>query len=233
MNKNRRNITILSRRDRIWAVLCTNRLVLSPELFIVTIFQALDALGFPAIFFLFPFSWSSLWLRKIGWRDLGTSRPASWLRTISIAVIIGLVYSVIELWLIEPLLYQLGVGSEDLSNFEGIRDNIPVLMIWIIIGWLIGAFAEEMVYRGYLLNRLADLVGNGRASWVVGLIGSSAFFALGHAYLGMAGILLTFLEACVWASLYLGGRRNLWLPIIGHGTTNTLAFLLIYLGLYP
>ena len=223
----------LSRRDRISVVLCENRLVLSAELFIVTILQALDALGFPAIFFLFPFSWISLWLRKIGWRDLGMSRPTNWLRTIGIAVMVGVVYTAIEIRLIAPLLYQLGVGSEDLSNFEGIRDNIPVLVFWIIIGWTIGAFAEEMVYRGYLLNRLADLIGPGRAGWAVGLIGSSAFFAFGHAYLGIAGILLVFLEACVWAGLYLGGRRNLWLPIIGHGTTNTLAFILIYFGLYP
>lgn len=224
---------ILSRRDRISAVLSDNRLVTSAELFIVSIFQALDAIGLPAIFFLFPFSWISLWLRKIGWRDLGMSRPTSWLHTIGIAVMVGVAYTAIEIRLIEPLLHQLGVGSEDLSNFEGIRNNIPVLVIWIIIGWTIGAFAEEMVYRGYLLNRLADLIGHGRAGWAVGLIGSSAFFAFGHAYLGIAGILLTFLEACAWAGLYLGGRRNLWLPIIGHGTTNTLAFVLMYFGLYP
>jgi membrane protease YdiL (CAAX protease family) len=224
---------VLSRRDRISAVLCGNGLVTSAELFLVTIFQALGALGFPAIFFLFPFSWISLWLRKTGWRDLGLRRPTNWLRTIGIALIVGMVYTAIEIGLIEPLLYQLGVGSEDLSNFDGIRDNILVLGIWIIIGWTIGAFAEEMVYRGYLLNRLADLIGHGRAGWAIGLIGSSAFFAFGHAYLGMAGILLTFLEACVWVGLYLGGKRNLWLPIIGHGTTNTLAFILMYLGLYP
>jgi membrane protease YdiL (CAAX protease family) len=224
---------ILSKRDRISAVLCGNRLVASAELFIVTIFQALDALGFPAIFFLFPSSWITLWLRKIGWRDLGLRRPTSWLPTIGIAVMLGVIYTAIEIGLIAPLLFQLGVGSEDLSNFEGIRDNILVLVIWIIIGWTIGAFAEEMVYRGYLLNRLAELIGHSRAGWAVGLIGSSAFFAFGHAYLGIAGILLTFLEACVWAVLYLAGRRNLWLAIIGHGTTNTLAFILMYWGLYP
>ena len=100
----------LSRRDRIGAVLYDNRLVTSAELFIVTIFQALDSLGFPAIFFLFPFSWISLWLRKIGWRDLGMSRPTSWLHTIGIAVMVGVAYTAIEIRLIEPLLHQLGVG---------------------------------------------------------------------------------------------------------------------------
>jgi membrane protease YdiL (CAAX protease family) len=224
---------LLSRRDRISALLSENRLATSAELLLVTVFQALDAIGLPAIFVLFPFSWISLWLRKIGWRDLGLRRPSSWLRTLGIAVTIGVFYTAVELSFIEPLIYQLGVGSEDLSNFDGIRDNILVLVIWIIIGWTIGAFAEEMVYRGYLLNRLADLIGHSQVGWVIGLIGSSAFFAFGHVYLGAAGVLMTFLEACLWAGLYLGGRRNLWLPIIGHGTTNTFAFVLMYLGLYP
>ncbi len=51
----------LSRRDRLGAVLDDNRLVTSAELFIVTILQAFDAQGLPAIFFLFPFGWIPLW----------------------------------------------------------------------------------------------------------------------------------------------------------------------------
>ncbi len=224
---------ILSRRDRISAVLYDNRLVTSAELFIVTILQALDALGFPAIFFLFPFSWISLWLRKISWRDLGMSRPTSWLRTIGIGATVGVVYQLTELWLIDPLLIRLVNEPMDISQFEPIRGSIPYLVVWVTLGWLIGAFAEEMVFRGYLLNRFADLVGHNRAGWVAGVLASSALFAVGHAYLGIAGVLENYVYACVFAGLYLAARRNLWLVIIAHGFYNTLIFVLIYLGLYP
>jgi membrane protease YdiL (CAAX protease family) len=193
----------LSRRDRISAVLYDNRLVTSAELFIATILQALDALGFPAIFFLFPFSWISLWLRKISWRDLGMSRPTSWLRTIVFGAIIGVVYQLIELWLIDPLLIRLVNEPMDLSQFEPIRGSVPNLVVWVIIGWIIGAFAEELVFRGYLLNRFADLIGHNRVGWGVALLGSSALFSIGHTYLGIAGVLENFVYACVFAGVYL------------------------------
>jgi membrane protease YdiL (CAAX protease family) len=223
----------LSRRDRGGAVLYDNRLVTSAELFIVTIFQALDALGFPAIFFLFPFGWISLWLRKISWRYLGLRRPISWLSTITIGAITGVVYQLIELWLIDPLLVRLVNEPFDLSQFEAIRGSIPSLVVWVIVAWILGGVAEEMVFRGYLLNRFADLVGHNRAGWVAGALASSALFAIGHAYLGIAGVLENFVCACVFAGLYLAARRNLWLVIIAHGFYNTLIFVLIYLGLYP
>ena len=144
-----------------------------------------------------------------------------------------MVNALIALWLIEPLVYRLGGGKEDLSQYESLPGNILVLIVWILIGWIIGGFIEEMVYRGYLLNRITGLFGQNRAGWAIGLLMSSAFFALGHVYLGPSGIIQTFFEACSLAVLYLVGRRNLWLPIIGHGITNTIGFILMYLGLYP
>jgi hypothetical protein len=226
------NLT-LSRREHISAVLRNNRLVVAAELLFVTVVQIFELWGLPAIFVLFPFGWLSLWLRKSGWRDVGLRRPASWPRTIGIGVTAGVANALIALWLIEPLVYRLGGGKEDLSQYESLPDNILVLIIWILIGWILGAFVEEMIYRGYLLNRIAGFFGQNQAGWAIGLLVSSAFFALGHMYLGVSGIIQTFFEACFWAVLYLVGRRNLWLPIIGHGITNTLGFILMYLGLYP
>ena len=223
----------LTKRENISTVLRNNRLVIAGELLFVTIVQVLEVWDFPSIFVLFPFSWGSLWLRKDGWRDVGLRRPASWPRTIGIGVIAGAVNALIALWLIGPLVDRLGGGKEDLSQYESLSGNIPVLIVWILIGWIIGGFVEEMVYRGYLLNRIAGLFGQNRAGWVIGLLVSSAFFALGHIYLGVSGIIQTFFEACFWAALYLADRRNLWLPIIGHGITNTIAFILMYFGLYP
>jgi membrane protease YdiL (CAAX protease family) len=226
------NLT-LSHREHISTILRNNRLVIAAELLIVTIIQIFDAWGLQAIFVLFPFGWLSFWLQKSGWRDVGLRRPASWPRTIGIGMAAGVVNALFALWLIAPLVTWLGGGKEDLSQYESLPGNIPVLIVWILIGWIIGGFMEEMFYRGYLLNRIAGFFGQNQAGWAVGLLASSAFFALGHLYLGVSGIVQTFFEACFWALLYMVGRRNLWLTIIGHGTINTLAFILMYFGLYP
>lgn len=229
------NSLSLSWRDRIGAVLRDNRLIIAAELFVATILQALHALGIipTAVIFLFIIGWLSLWLRKSGWRQLGMSRPPSWLRTIAIGTTVGTVFQFVSLWLVEPLLQQLTNEPLDLTQFEPIRANVSLLLISLIISWTLAAFGEEMVHRGYLLNRLADLFGHSRAGWAVALIGSSALFALGHAYQGITGILGEFLFACVMAGLYLAGRRNLWFPIIAHGIYNTVGLVLIFLGLYP
>jgi membrane protease YdiL (CAAX protease family) len=223
----------VSKRDSISVVLRNNRLAVSAELLFVTVVQMFEVWGLPAIFILFPFGWFSLWLRKSGWRDVGLRRPPSWPRTIGIGAMAGVVNALIAAGLIQPLVYRLGGGQEDLSQYASLPGNIPLLIVWILIGWVLGGFVEEMVYRGYLLNRIAGFFGKGKAGWAIGLLVSSAFFALGHIYLGLSGIVQVFFEACFWAGLYLAGRRNLWLPVIGHGVTNTIAFILMYLGLYP
>jgi signal transduction histidine kinase len=117
----------LSRRDRISAVLYDSRLVTSAELSIVTIFQALDALGFPAIFFLFPFSWISLRLRKMSWRDLGMRRPKSWLRTVGVGATVGVVYQLIETASADyapPLRFYLAQTPPDQAGIADWLENV-------------------------------------------------------------------------------------------------------------
>jgi membrane protease YdiL (CAAX protease family) len=49
-------------------------------------------------------------------------------------------------------------------------------MLWLMTSWILAAFGEEMVFRGYSLNRMANLPGRSRAGWVAGLIGSFNLF---------------------------------------------------------
>jgi membrane protease YdiL (CAAX protease family) len=233
VQKERKKDRNTSLRDRISEMFNHNRLVISAELFVVVALHALGVKDFPAILFSFPLGWISLWLRKLGWRGVGLRRPTSWLRTLGLGALIGVAWQLIEIWLIDPLMVQLGGGPMDLSQFEPIRGSIPYLATWIIIGWLIGAFMEEMVLRGYMISRFADLLGDNRMGWTVGVLVSSMLFAIGHMNLGTPSVLANFIFALVFAGLYLAAGRNLWLPIIAHGFYNSLVFVLIYLGLYP
>jgi len=221
-------------RDRI-EVFLENWLFIATELLVATILLILQAFRLisAALIYLFVIGWLSLWLRKRGWRQLGLSRPTIWLRTIGIGTLVGLIYQAVSIWLIAPLLQRLTNKPLDLSQITTVHNNISLLIFWLVISWTTAAFGEEMVFRGYLLNRFADLFEHSPAGWVIGLIGSSALFGIGHAYQGIAGILDTFLFGCVMAGLYLAGRRNLWLPVIAHGVYDTAAFVLIFLGLYP
>lgn len=222
-------------RGRTQAVLRDNRLVIVVELLVVVALQALHAtrvISTPVVF-LFAVGWLSLWLRRSGWRYVGLSRPAGWLRMLGIGAVAGVAYQAISIWLVVPVLHRLTGQPLDLSQFATLRGNVTSLIVWLAASWTLAAFGEEMAYRGYVLGRLSDLFGRSRVGWVAGLIGSAILFGFGHAYQGVTGILETSLFACVMGGMYLAGGRNLWLPIVAHGVYDTVAFVLIFLGLYP
>lgn len=218
--------------DPIRTVFRQKRLVISAELFVFALLRAFELVGLPTNLVLFPLGWISLRLRRIGWREVGLRRPTSWLRVLGLGALIGMIYQLIGIWLISPLVEWLAREPSDLSQFASIRGSIPNLVAYIIFVWLLGAFLEEMVYRGYLINRFTGLFGDNRASWTIGILVSSALFAIGHINMGVASVLESFVFALVFAGLYLAARHNLWLPIIAHGFHNTLGLVLIYLGLY-
>lgn len=225
----------ISIRERIGAVLRENKLVIAGELAIIVLIQYLQSSRVisSATIFLFLIGWASLWFRNSGWKALGMQRPTSWLRTSAIAIAIGVAYQFVSMWIVVPVLNQITNEPLDLSQFDSLRGNVVVLFVLLAVSWTLAAFGEEMVYRGYALNRTSDMFQNSRAGLVIGAVVSSALFALGHAYQGVTGVVETFIFACVMAFVYLANQRNLWIVIIAHGMYDTVAFIMIYLGLYP
>jgi membrane protease YdiL (CAAX protease family) len=176
---------------------------------------------------------SSLWVRRTGWRSTGLRRPANWPRTIALGVGIGIAAQAFDLLVITPLLIRITGHAPDVSGFRSLIGDVPSLLYWLAVTWSFAAFGEEMVYRGYLLNRAADLFGHGRMGWLVAAIVSSLIFAAGHAYQGVAGMIDIAFSALIPVVAYFASGRNLWVPIILHGTGDTVGFILIFLHKYP
>lgn len=175
----------------------------------------------------------SLWLRGSGWRAIGLRRPKSWPRTVLIGVAIAVAWQTLDLYALTPLLTRITGHTPDVVIFSSLIGNVRQLIYWIAVSWTFAAFGEEMVYRGYLLNRTADVGSCGPIRWIIAAIVSSAFFALGHSYQGLAGMIDVGLSALVPIAAYFATGRNLWVPIILHGTGDTLGFVLIFLHKYP
>jgi hypothetical protein len=176
---------------------------------------------------------SSLWLRSTGWRAIGLRRPKSWPRTIAWGVGIGIIAQVFDLTVVTPMLTRISGHPPDVSPFRSLIGNVPELVYWLAITWSFAAFGEEMFYRGYLLNRAADLFGPTKLAWVIAAALSSVVFALSHGYQGAAGMIDIAFSALIPVVAYLASGKNLWIPIILHGTGDTLGFILIFLHRYP
>jgi membrane protease YdiL (CAAX protease family) len=167
------------------------------------------------------------------WKEIGFERPESWGRAFGVAIAIGLAMEVLELFVTQPLLARWIGKMPDLSDFADLVGNVKLLLIYLALVWVLGALGEELVYRGYLMNRIAGLFRNTRAAWTVSLVAVSVAFGCAHLDQGSTGMVENILNGLLLGGLYLACGRNLAVPVIAHAFSDTLDFLLIYLGKYP
>lgn len=230
------DMTIRDFRARTSAIFLGSRLLAAVELLIAILILVGGLVGlipFSSTPFVLVFGWLMLWLRGVGWRDLGLRRPAAWRSTLLLGIAIGIGYQYFSLYVLEPLIARITGTLPDVSQFAPLIGNTFFLVFSLVLSWTLAAFGEELVYRGYLMNRFADLVGSKRVGWLISLIVVSILFGIVHLYQGTSGVITITMTGLVLGGLYLATGRNLWVPIIVHGVNDTLGFILIYLGKYP
>jgi CAAX protease family protein len=183
--------------------------------------------------FLLLFGWLSLWLRKISWRGVGLKLYRNWKTSIVLGVAAGVLLELIELFITQPILVKWLGKQPDLEVFRALHGSLKWTLLAVAGAWTLAAFGEEMVYRGYLMNRVADLFNRTRRAWLISLIAVHVAFGLAHAYQGLTGILDEGLMGLLLGIIYLRTNRNLAVPIIAHGVSDTIDVLLMFLGKYP
>jgi hypothetical protein len=214
----------------------TSKWLILAELIVVALIFVADARGLIPLSktpFLLAFGWLSLKVRKIRWSDIGLNRYRSWPVTLGAGIGVGLLLEAFQLFISQPVLVRVLGKQPDLELFRALRGNVKWTLLALLGTWTLAAFGEEMVYRGYLMNRVADLLNRTRSAWIVSLIVVHMGFGLAHAYQGITGILDEGLAGLLLGLVYLGTKRNLAVPIIAHGIGDTIDFVLIFLGKYP
>lgn len=173
---------------------------------------------------------SLLQLRRAGLRldAMGLTRSRLGPRTVLRGVGLACVLIVVAWWVLRPLCEALTHATLDSSKLREAVAEPSGLALMLVMSWTFAGFGEEWVFRGYPLTRLAAL---GPCAQWVGLLASSVLFGWAHDYQGPAGMLLTGAVGFALGAVYLRSGRNLWLNIIAHGVTDTIAMLLFHFGL--
>lgn len=177
------------------------------------------------------FAFYSLWVRGLRWKDVGLEKPQSWRKTVLYAVGAAALIVVAFIWVILPLATWLTGKPIDFSSFEALHGNLSLFVQGLIPTWIFAGFAEEMIFRAYLMNRFADLFGRTFAGWASALLISSVIFGAAHSYQGLTGMINSGTIGLLLGILYLFSKRNLWSAIICHGLVDTTFFTLVYLSL--
>lgn len=222
---------LASLREQVGSLLQDKKLIIAAEILVVLLIPAFwGLLPVPrTIIPLLLLGWLSLWLRRLGWRDVGFRRPQSWLLTAFAGIVIGALVVFFSKAIL-PILLRLMGETYDPSGLSYLRGNLPVFLVLLAFTWPLAAVGEEIVYRGYVLNRLADLFGRSKMGWGISIMLSALMFSLAHGVYDLWFILITSLYGLLLGGLYLISRCNLSLSIIVHGVGITITTTLAFLG---
>jgi membrane protease YdiL (CAAX protease family) len=93
------------------------------------------------------------------------------------------------------------------------------------------AFCEELIFRGYMFERLGKLLGPSFLAQMAVVILSTAFFGALHYQQGISGIENASIGGLIAAVVYLIDRKRLWTVIVMHATFDLSSLALIYFHL--
>jgi membrane protease YdiL (CAAX protease family) len=115
-----------------------------------------------------------------------------------------------------------------LGAFRGLQQSRLKLAIGIVIAWILGAFLEELAFRGvvqqWLEQDLAAALPVPAATAVAVLLAAIGAGVL-HLYQGLrAAVIITQLSVLFGVLFVLSGR-NLWGVFLCHGLYDTVAFI--------
>ena len=154
-------------------------------------------------------------IQSIGWRFKAHWKDAA----LGAALFVPLFVSAD---LVENLLRLAGLStpSKTLPSFlaaKGLEEFILALILVVVV-----AFAEETIFRGYLILRFKALTGSPLAAAAL----SAVIFSLGHGYEGSAGAIGVAYLGFVFALVYLW-RGSLVAPMVMHFLQDFIGIIVV------
>lgn len=168
------------------------------------------------------------WARRSGtpWSELGFIRPASWIRTVAIGLVFGIILKLLMKAIVMPMLGAPPTNPA-YQHLVGNTAALPVMLYLVIVG---AGFGEETVFRGYLFERLRKLFRPGVWPQALIVFLTATFFGLVHyPEQGPAGAEQATIVGLVFGTVY-AITRQIWLLMIAHAAFDLTAVAIIYFG---
>lgn len=178
--------------------------------------------------------WAGLRARGEGWRHLGLGRWSWGVRGVLRGLALSLIVfaTAVAAFLVGAIVAGALLGvpeGADTTGYAYMRGNLPMLLVALPAVWVVSSFGEEVVYRGFLINRVAELSGH-PWRWGVAVAVSAVAFGLAHFAWGPAGMVQTTFMGIALGMAYLRLGRRLWILVLAHAWMDTILFVQMYLG---
>ena len=161
------------------------------------------------------------------WSELGFVRPRSVARDLALGVVLGVALKLVTKAVELPLL-----GADPINHaFHFITGNPPALLGMVFASIVVGGVGEEIVYRGFLFERLRMLFGRSPLVTVLIVVLTSAFFSSIHyPEQGLAGSEQAVVTGLVFGTIFAATGR-IWTVMVAHAAYDLTAIVIIYFDL--
>lgn len=161
-------------------------------------------------------------------RDLGMKQPVRWWTVPFWAFGILVVFIVAQAVVPVMVASVFDLPAPDLSRYDYVRGDLQAAIALGLILPITAAIPEEIVYRGFLIERFDSLFDDRKWSATYAVLAQALVFGLVHFQWGVGGIFLTMIMGAVWGFGFLLCGRNLWIVIIAHSTAHVALVAQLY-----
>ena len=120
--------------------------------------------------------------------------------------------------------------SSDMSGYAYLKNNIWMLLLTLAGVYIVSSFGEEVIYRGFLINRISELGLFGKRGKIVAVVISAVIFGFAHYNWGPMGIGQTAFMGLALGFCYIYMKKRLWILIFAHAYMDTILMVQMYLA---
>jgi len=166
-------------------------------------------------------------LSRTPWREIGYVRPRSWIGTLAVGIVFGVVFKFLMKAIVMPLL-----GAPPINQAYHFLAGNTAALLWMLYAVTVGGgFAEETVFRGWMFERLGKLFGPGLWARTSIVLLTSVLFSLAHySVQGLAGVEQAMITGLVFGTIFAVTGR-IFILMVAHAAFDLTAIALIYWNL--
>jgi len=120
--------------------------------------------------------------------------------------------------------------SADMSGYNYLENNIGWFILSLIGVLIVSSIGEEIIYRGFLINRITQLFPGNRHAQTIAVIVSAIVFGLIHYGWGPMGMVQTGFMGLALGICYIKMKKRLIIMILAHAYMDTILMVQMYLG---
>lgn len=139
--------------------------------------------------------------------------------TVLSAMLLGVTLFLLTTTVLEPLL----VPGAHTTGQEQLKGNTGLLLIMLLSVFLLSGVVEEIIFRGFLQERMLQITRNSWLAWGI----TTFIFGIMHTSSGLGYVYIGLIVGGILGAIY-QAKQNLLLVVIAHAMSDGLPFILVY-----